>query len=674
MADRREVILELLARDKSGPGTRSFAGNVKTVGEAAEGAAKSTEKLGKESDKADGQVQRFGRSAKTAAGHVDDLDGEIENVERELVRLAVAWKEAEGATEKLDLSKAIRRTQRDLRELNKSKGILGALIPEPAKVTAAVSEVGQVAAKSFTKSFAEAAASAASASGPASIGVAIAGAIMAGASLPIVGATIAAGILGGAGIGGVIGGLKLAAKDTRVQAAAKSLGTEVSDTLNEAAGSFVPVALQGIEKIRGSFKRVSGDLKGIFDASSRYVGPLVDGVTGMVEQAIGGIRKAVAAAGPVIDVISRNLPVIGKTIGDVFEKVADNAPAAATALDQVFKVIEGGIVVVGGVVDVLSKLYAGLALSGALGKDAQENWKKYAVEAGIAATQSGNLAGQQEILGEKTKTAAEAAKQQKTAIEELNNLLRAEADPLFAFGEAQDKVAEAQTAYDKAVKEHGKNSKEAQAATRNLATSFEDLNDKASQIPTTTDGKLTPAFRRMLTEGGASEQQIKDIEAELVRLKTQADAYDGMDAKAKFSADTGQAAARVGALIAQLTKVRSKSITLRVGVVGASAAVRVASILSGRAEGGPVEAGTPYIVGEKRPEVFVPETNGTIVPSVGQYAGGARTGGSSTATAGRDGGGWVVVRGDPLVNTLIQAIAAQVGRTGRAAQLGIRFT
>lgn len=38
--------------------------------------------------------------------------------------------------------------------------------------------------------------------------------------------------------------------------------------------------------------------------------------------------------------------------------------------------------------------------------------------------------------------------------------------------------------------------------------------------------------------------------------------------------------------------------------------------LAHRELGGPVEAGKPYIVGEKRPEVFVPHTNGTILPSV----------------------------------------------------------
>jgi len=36
---------------------------------------------------------------------------------------------------------------------------------------------------------------------------------------------------------------------------------------------------------------------------------------------------------------------------------------------------------------------------------------------------------------------------------------------------------------------------------------------------------------------------------------------------------------------------------------------------SGRAAGGPVDQGTPYIVGERGPELFVPMQNGTIVPN-----------------------------------------------------------
>lgn len=54
-----------------------------------------------------------------------------------------------------------------------------------------------------------------------------------------------------------------------------------------------------------------------------------------------------------------------------------------------------------------------------------------------------------------------------------------------------------------------------------------------------------------------------------------------------------------------------------------------------RADGGPVTAGVPYIVGERQAEVFIPTTNGTIAPSVSSAlaGGGAGTNVSFNITA-----------------------------------------
>ncbi|TKT78426.1 tape measure protein [Aquamicrobium sp. LC103] len=58
------------------------------------------------------------------------------------------------------------------------------------------------------------------------------------------------------------------------------------------------------------------------------------------------------------------------------------------------------------------------------------------------------------------------------------------------------------------------------------------------------------------------------------------------------------------------------------------------SLIPGRASGGPVRAGQPYIVGERRPELFVPSQNGTIVPRVPKMpkVGGGSAAGSSSFT------------------------------------------
>jgi phage-related minor tail protein len=75
--------------------------------------------------------------------------------------------------------------------------------------------------------------------------------------------------------------------------------------------------------------------------------------------------------------------------------------------------------------------------------------------------------------------------------------------------------------------------------------------------------------------------------------------------------------------------------------------------LSGRASGGPVSAGTPYMVGEKGPELFMPGRSGTIVPN------NALGGGSTNVVVNVDASG-SNVQGD-------QAQAKQLGVAVSAA-------
>ena len=52
-----------------------------------------------------------------------------------------------------------------------------------------------------------------------------------------------------------------------------------------------------------------------------------------------------------------------------------------------------------------------------------------------------------------------------------------------------------------------------------------------------------------------------------------------------------------------------------IGAAGSFLTGVLGGLSGARAEGGPVDAGKSYLVGEKRPEVFVPSTNGYIVPN-----------------------------------------------------------
>ncbi|MBR7744447.1 hypothetical protein KC207_14220 [Phycicoccus sp. BSK3Z-2] len=61
--------------------------------------------------------------------------------------------------------------------------------------------------------------------------------------------------------------------------------------------------------------------------------------------------------------------------------------------------------------------------------------------------------------------------------------------------------------------------------------------------------------------------------------------------------------------------------TGRVDVGGQSVNLGIAGDIRARARGGPVKAGTPYVVGEYKPELFVPATDGRMLPDVPDYTG-----------------------------------------------------
>jgi len=79
-----------------------------------------------------------------------------------------------------------------------------------------------------------------------------------------------------------------------------------------------------------------------------------------------------------------------------------------------------------------------------------------------------------------------------------------------------------------------------------------------------------------------------------------------------------------------------------------------------RADGGPVSSGTPYIVGERGPEMFVPRSSGTIVPN-------NEMGGRVSIMEGAN----ISVRNDSDIQSIANAVASQLARTLEAQRSGL---
>lgn len=116
---------------------------------------------------------------------------------------------------------------------------------------------------------------------------------------------------------------------------------------------------------------------------------------------------------------------------------------------------------------------------------------------------------------------------------------------------------------------------------------------------------ITDSLADIIIDGGKAEDVLKNLVKQLAKAALQAALMGSGPLGGLFG--TAGVGGAPGGLIGGLLG----------GITG----------VPGRATGGPVSAGKPYVVGEKRPELFVPNTSGRIIPRVpnGIAAGGGRS-------------------------------------------------
>jgi tape measure domain-containing protein len=149
--------------------------------------------------------------------------------------------------------------------------------------------------------------------------------------------------------------------------------------------------------------------------------------------------------------------------------------------------------------------------------------------------------------------------------------------------------------------------------------------------------KITEAKKKQNEENKKAEESIKKQQEETDKLKEKMTAVgeeiEGSIKNNLRDAITG-AKSFGEAMTGVLNRIRDKIIDAQIDKLiggfgeafgkGASGGEKkglggfLGGILGGlfKANGGPVKAGQPYIVGERQPELFVPRTSGTIMPSV----------------------------------------------------------
>lgn len=105
--------------------------------------------------------------------------------------------------------------------------------------------------------------------------------------------------------------------------------------------------------------------------------------------------------------------------------------------------------------------------------------------------------------------------------------------------------------------------------------------------------------------------------------------------RAKLNADIGALLAKKRQAQTAIDNLRGKTVYINFQATGsgASIALNAPGSYGRRAAGGPVRRGTPYIVGEKQPELFIPNQDGEVLPFVPPSPSGGASGYGASGAA-----------------------------------------
>jgi hypothetical protein len=550
-------------------------------------ASRTFNKVGDAADDAGDSIKGMGRDSEHLGRQISDTENHLKALVREFDR-----------TGDKELFKQIRKDRSTL-------SFLRSIRKEIVDLGKDTEKVGAKAGKQLTGGFGDALqALPAQVRGSAMLAIAGIGVAMS----PVLGAMLSAAVVGGVGTGGIIGGIALASQDARVQDAAKGVGQRFMAGLSAEAGVFVAPVVDALGILESAGREATATLGNGFRRLAPLITPLAHGIEGLVREVGPGLSAAFEAAEPAIRAIAHELPEVGAAISDALKSISGESDSATEGMLTLFHVLETGIRVTGDIVGVLSAIFhwlikvEGAALE--IGSSLPPILGPFSALLDLGAKGAGELAGELNDakdsthdfsgslggLSAKLGDTAQASRDAHDALVDLAKSIEDQFDPTANLIHKLQDVKTAQKDYNEAVKDHGTKSREAREAELNLASAILAANGAAAAAQGTFDGKLSPALRKILHDGGLTAAQINDIETQFRQAKAAGDAFS-KTYKAQLVLNTS---AFFGSLAA------------------ANNALNGGTYVSGRASGGPVASGKTYMVGENGPELVTFGADGYV--------------------------------------------------------------
>lgn len=438
----------------------------------------------------------------------------------------------------------------------------------------------------------------------------VAGAIVAGA--PLIASAFSGALLLGVGGGGLAAGIALAVKDPQVQGAFAGLGEHVMVQLQEAARPFRSELVDATRIFGAAFDRNGGELREIFASLSRAVQPLARGLAGLVTNALPGIRRAAQAAVPLFRELGKDLPKLGKALDMFFSSIADAGPGAIATFRFILLAVSALIVEFGFWLKQMGQVAAGLGVIFDIMMPGKRSTEEFG-EAWATAMSS---------VDTSTEEARRSVLKLTISMDEL-------------FGRQMD-AREAAIAYEQAIDDLTEGFKRGAGAldinTQKGRDNLRLVDDTINALRDQRDAEIDAANgnQEMIDAANAKYQQQLDRLRDVLRALglNEQEIENLIGIAGAIHRDISIDVSLFGAkgAIGMLNSLGGA--IARVAGLGGSIGASASRQMKKRAGGGPVIAGEAYVVGEHRPEVFVPSSSGRILPSVpaamGSASGGSR--------------------------------------------------
>jgi hypothetical protein len=497
-------------------------------------AARDTRLLNASVEDLQGSMRTYDERARAARDNLGRLDTVVKQHKDSLRQLAAEYTNAGDASRQLDIGKQIDKIESDLRramstrrihldeliEISEDSDVAGRLLRniengvqrDGSKFAALGAKVGGVFGESLGAS---------------------AGAAAAPLLIQVLGGAISAG----AGALGIGAGIALAIKsDTALQQAGKDLGKDFFGQITQSAHTAFAEPIAREFKVLGRYGDTIADQWGTaFEKLAPAVEPFISSIADTLTDLSGEIADIAGDSGPALEALADGFSDIGDSLTGLLHNLTGSAQENADALTEFTTVVSATIDVVSALTTVVQTLLipfegiydifygAGYAIGwvakqfGA-GGDAAHGFRAVQLETNDAMT-----------------AGADAANSEKSALQGLADELKAQTDPAFALIAAQKELADAQGAYNKAVKKGGKDSADAKDALTDLAKAAISVEGAAEKASGTFNGKVSPALRATLRAAGLTDAQIDGVASSFKAAKKAGDDFAG-----KYKAEVGQ--------------------------------------------------------------------------------------------------------------------------------------